>query len=98
MGFTLSKVEHDIWMHWKSNTIYEYIGIYINNLAIIVVRNTPQTIIDVLESKHGFEVKQKDTGPISFHLVGMDFFQHDSNGVFFAWSPSMILRRWFCPT
>jgi hypothetical protein len=54
---------------------YEYIGVYVDDLAIIA-RN-PQEITDVLMTKYKF--KLKGTGPIKFHL-GMDFFR-DSDGV-----------------
>jgi hypothetical protein len=74
MGFTPSKAEPDIWMR-PNGDAYEYIGVYVDDLAIIA-RN-PGEIADILQSKYGF--KLKGTGPITFHL-GMDFF-HDSDGV-----------------
>jgi hypothetical protein len=74
MGFTPSKAEPDIWMR-PSGDAYEYIGVYVDDLAIIA-RN-PGEIADILQGKYNF--KLKGTGPITFHL-GMDFFR-DSNGV-----------------
>jgi hypothetical protein len=74
MGFYPSKAEPDIWMR-PNGDAYEYIGVYVDDLAIIA-RN-PQEIADVLMTKYKF--KLKGTGPIKFHL-GMDFFR-DSDGV-----------------
>jgi hypothetical protein len=74
MGFYPSKAEPDIWMR-PSGDAYEYIGVYVDDLAI-VARN-PKEITDILQNKYGF--KLKGTGPISFHL-GMDF-TRDSDGM-----------------
>jgi Reverse transcriptase (RNA-dependent DNA polymerase) len=74
MGFTPSKAKPDIWMHPNGNA-YEYIGVYVDDLAIIT-RN-PGEIANILQSKYNF--KLKGAGPIMFHL-GMDLF-HDSDGV-----------------
>ena len=74
MGFVLSKAEPDIWMR-QNREVYEYIGMYIDDLAII--GKYLLEIADVLEQKYKF--KMKGTGTISFHL-GMDFF-HDNNGI-----------------
>ena len=74
MGFTPSKAEPDIWMR-PSGDAYEYIGVYVDDLAIIA-RN-PGEIADTLQTKYKF--KLKGTGPITFHL-GMDFIR-DSDGV-----------------
>jgi hypothetical protein len=74
MGFYPSKAEPNICMQPNGNA-YKYIGIYVDDLAIIA-RN-PQVIVDVLMTKYKFKLKGK--GPINFHL-GMDFFR-GSNGV-----------------
>jgi len=74
MGFFQSKAEPEIWMH-RCGDLYEYIGVYVDDLAII--SSAPQDIIDVLQTKYKF--KLKGTGPISFHL-GCDFYC-DKNGV-----------------
>jgi len=74
MGFTPSKVEPDIWMHLNGDA-YEYIGVYVDDLAIIA--KNPGEIAVILQTKYNF--KLKGTGPITFHL-GMDFFR-DSDGV-----------------
>jgi hypothetical protein len=52
MGFYPSKAEPNICM-WPNGDAYEYIGIYIDDLAIIA----------------RFKFKLKATGPIKFHLV-----------------------------
>jgi hypothetical protein len=70
MGFEPSKGEPDIWMR-RNRDVYEYIGVYIDDLAIVA--KDPWEIVDVLERKYKF--KLKGTGPISFHL-SMGFF-HD---------------------
>jgi hypothetical protein len=75
MGFSPSKAEPNIWMRPNGNT-YEYIGVYVENLAIIA-RNPQDEITNILQTKYKF--KLKGTGPIKFHL-GMDFFC-DSDGV-----------------
>jgi hypothetical protein len=74
MGFKPSKSEPDIWMR-KNGEIYEYIAVYVDDLAIAA--KDPLTIIDTLTGKHKF--KLKGTGPIAFHL-GCDFFR-DEHGI-----------------
>jgi hypothetical protein len=54
------------------NGVYEYIAVYVNDLAIAVA--DPQEFVDVLEKKH--KLKLKGTGTIAFHL-GCDFFCDD---------------------
>jgi hypothetical protein len=73
MGFSPSKAEPDIWMH-QNGDIYEYIAVYVNDLAIAAKK--PQEIVDVFSKKYKF--KLKGTGPVSFHL-GIDFC-HDKDG------------------
>jgi Reverse transcriptase (RNA-dependent DNA polymerase) len=85
MGFTPSKAEPDIWMQ-QNGDVYEYIGVYIDNLAIVA--KNPREIADVLEQKYKF--KLKGTGPISFHL-GMGFFC-DEEGVL-CLSPKCYIER-----
>ena len=72
-GFQQCKAEPDIWMR-ESNGVYEYIAVYVDDLAI-AMRN-PQEFVSVLESKYKF--KLKGTGPIEVHL-GMTF-QRDQDG------------------
>jgi hypothetical protein len=52
----------------KKNNQYEYIAIYVDDLAIAM--KNPKEFMDVLENKHKF--KLKGTGPIALHL-DMDF-------------------------
>jgi hypothetical protein len=70
-GFFPCKAEPDIWMRPK-NGVYEYIAVYINDLAIDVA--DPQKFVDVLEKKNKFMLK--GTRTIAFHL-GCDFFCDD---------------------
>jgi Reverse transcriptase (RNA-dependent DNA polymerase) len=52
----------------KKNNQYEYVAIYVDDLAIAM--ENPKEFMDVLENKRKF--KLKGTGPITFHL-SMDF-------------------------
>ena len=66
IGFQPCKAEPDIWMRRNGN-IYEYIAVYVDDLAIAMVK--PQDFADTLQDTYKF--KLKGTGPISFHL-GME--------------------------
>jgi hypothetical protein len=57
---------------WPKNRVYEYLAVYVDDLAIAMA--DPQEFADVLEKKHKF--KLKGTGTIAFHL-GCDFFRDD---------------------
>jgi Reverse transcriptase (RNA-dependent DNA polymerase) len=69
------KAEPDIWMRKKGN-LYDYIAVYIDDLAITM--KDPKEFTDILEKQHKF--KLKGTGTISFHL-GMDFTREYDNTV-----------------
>jgi hypothetical protein len=71
LGFFPCKAEPDIWMR-KCDTFYEYIAVYVDDLAIVM--KDPKSFVDILNNKHKF--KTKGTGPISFHL-GMDFIRDE---------------------
>jgi Reverse transcriptase (RNA-dependent DNA polymerase) len=73
LGFFPCKAEPDIWMRKKRNQ-YEYIAVYIDDLAIAM--KDPKELTDILEKMYKF--KLKGTGPISFHL-GMDFTRDEDN-------------------
>jgi Reverse transcriptase (RNA-dependent DNA polymerase) len=73
LGFFPCKAEHDLWMRKNSN-IYEYIAVYIDDLAIAMKNQKEFT--DILETRHKF--KLKGTRPITFHL-GMDFTRNNDN-------------------
>lgn len=73
LGFFPCKSEPDIWMR-KLNDTYEYVAVYVDDLAIAM--KNPREFVDILENKHKF--KTKGTGPISFHL-GMDFSRDEDN-------------------
>jgi hypothetical protein len=61
-------------MRKKGRNLYEYIAVYVDDLAIAM--KNPKELIDILENHHKF--KLKGTGPISFHW-GMDFTRDDDN-------------------
>ena len=65
--FSPCKAEPDIWMR-KNGEIYEYIAVYIDDLAITA--KDPKGLCELLINKYKY--KLKGTGPISFHL-GCDF-------------------------
>jgi Reverse transcriptase (RNA-dependent DNA polymerase) len=73
VGFFPCKAEPDIWMR-KKGSLYEYIGVYVDDLAIAM--KNPKELTDILENQHKF--KLKGTGPISFHLR-MDFTRDEDN-------------------
>jgi len=73
-GITPSNAEPHIWLHHNDNK-YEYIAIYIDDLAIAA--EDPKEIVDILMDCYKF--KLKGTGPITVYL-GIDFF-HDECGV-----------------
>jgi hypothetical protein len=54
MGFQASYAEPDIWMR-KNGDIYEYIAVYVDDLAIAA--KDPMLIVDVLTNKHKFKLK-----------------------------------------
>jgi hypothetical protein len=48
----------------ENDGIYEYIAVYVDDLAIALKK--PQEFVDTLATQ--FKLKLKGTGPISFHL------------------------------
>ena len=75
LGFELCTVEPDIWLR-RNEDHYEYVAVYIDDLAIAM--KDPQAFIDILVLDHKF--KLKGTGDIAYHL-GCDFFR-DDDGTF----------------
>ncbi|MEL7196229.1 MAG: reverse transcriptase domain-containing protein [Bacteroidota bacterium] len=75
MGFFASKAEPDIWMRAQEDKYYEYIAVYVDDLAIAA--KDPASIIKELRTKHKFKIK--GDGPITYHL-GMDF-ERDEHGI-----------------
>jgi Reverse transcriptase (RNA-dependent DNA polymerase) len=73
LGFFPCKAEPDISMR-TNGSIYKYIAVYVDDLAIAM--KNPIEFTDILKTKHKF--KLKGTGPITFHL-GMDFTRDDDN-------------------
>src|SRR5699024_9671156 len=61
------------WMR-PAKDYYEYIAVYVDDLAI--VSKQPKTITDTLVDKYGY--KLKGVGPIDYHLGGN--FARDSDG------------------
>ena len=74
MGFVPSRAEPEIWMRLNEDNIYEYIAVYVDDLAIAA--KDPLSITNALINVHKF--KLKGTGTISYHL-GMDFVR-DNDG------------------
>jgi len=58
---------------------YEYIAVYVDDLAI--ASKTPKEITDDLMTKYKF--KLKGTGPIEFHL-GCDFYRDEDGTLCFG--------------
>ena len=65
MGLKPSKADSDIWMKSsKDDNHYEYIAVYIDDLAICM--KYTQAFCDILKEK--CKLKLKGVGPISYHL------------------------------
>jgi Reverse transcriptase (RNA-dependent DNA polymerase) len=73
IGVFPCKAEPDIWMR-KRGSLYVYIALYVDDLAIAM--KSPKELTDILEKQHKF--KLKGTGPISLHLR-MDFIRDEDN-------------------
>ena len=84
-NFVPSKAEPDIWMRDMKDH-YEYIGVYVDDL--IISSKNPQSVIDMLTTKHSF--KLKGTGPISYHL-GCDFYRDEDGTLCMA--PRKYIER-----
>ena len=85
LGFFPSKAEDDIWMR-ERNGIYEYVAVYVDDLAFAV--HDPEGFVKILMEKYKY--KLKGTGPISFHL-GCDFL-HDEEG-FLCFEPKKYIDK-----
>ena len=86
MGYTPCIAEPDVWMKQIDDSHYEYIAVYVDDLAI--ASKDCQNIISIFIVKYQF--KLKGTGPIKFHL-GMDFF-HDKDGTL-CYAPKKYIQR-----
>ena len=65
MDFKTSKGDPDICMRFsKDGTHYEYIAVYVDDLAICM--KDPQAFCDTLKEK--YKLKVKGIGPLSYHL------------------------------
>ena len=85
MGFFPCKAEPDIWLR-KNGTMYEYVAVYVDDLAIAV--KEPEKFIKTLQDKYKFQLK--GTGEITFHL-GCDFFR-DSTGTL-CYAPRKYIKK-----
>ena len=85
MEFFPCRVEPDIWIREKNNQ-YEYIAVYVDDLAIAAAN--PEEITDTLEKEYDF--KLKGTGPLKYHL-GCDFFRDELDTLCF--SPKKFLDK-----
>ena len=65
MRFVPCKADPDVWMR-KAKGHYEYIAVYVDDLAIVA--KEPKEITDILANKYKY--KLKGIGPISYHLGG----------------------------
>ena len=85
-GFTPCKAEPDIWMRAHGEDYYEYIAVYVDDLAFAM--KNPQSLVDRLTSEYKF--KLKGTGTICFHL-GCDF-TRDEDGTL-CMQPASYVER-----
>ena len=71
LEFQPSKADPCVWMRLNErHDIYEYVAVYVDDLAIAM--RDPKPFIKILTETYKF--KLKGTGPITFHL-GCDFFR-----------------------
>ena len=84
-GWTSCRAEPDIWMR-KQGDIYEYIAVYVDDLALAM--KNPASFVDILKAKYNFHFK--GTGPLTFHL-GADFYR-DSHGTL-SMAPRKYIER-----
>ena len=84
-GFKPCCAEPDVWMR-KDNNIYEYVAVYVNDLAFAV--KDPKAFVKILETKYKF--KLKGTGPLAYHL-GADF-GRDPDGTLYM-TPKKYIDR-----
>jgi Reverse transcriptase (RNA-dependent DNA polymerase) len=73
-GFVPCKAEPDIWMRSYKDECYEYVVVYVDDLAIAL--KDPQSFINILNDPNKYNFKMKGTGPISFYL-GCDFVREE---------------------
>ena len=68
MGFFPCKADGDVWMRLNSDDIYEYVAVYVDDLAIAM--KDPEAFIKQLKENHKY--KLKGVGPLEYHL-GCDY-------------------------
>ena len=77
LGFRISKADNDLWYRDMGDH-YEYIGVYVDDLAI--ASKDPAEIVRILREEYKFKIK--GDGHIAFHL-GCDYFR-DADGTLVA--------------
>ena len=85
LGFVPTRADPDVWMK-KENDVYEYIAVYVDDLAIVA--HDPSYITDRLI--HDYKFKLKGVGPISRHL-GCDY-SRDFDGTLVC-SPKKYIEK-----
>ena len=65
MGFKPSRADPDTWMKYsKDGSHYEYIAVYVDDLAICM--KDPKSFCDIL--KKNYKLKLREVAPINYHL------------------------------
>jgi len=59
MGFQLCKAEPNIWMRCNEDNIYEYIAVYVDDIAIAA--KDPKGITDTVQDRHPLQAKRNRT-------------------------------------
>ena len=78
IGFTPSKADSDVWMR-KKNDHYEYIAVYVDDLAI--ASRDPQALITILQEQ--CKLQLKGVGPLTYHL-GCDFARDEDGTLYYG--------------
>ena len=87
MGFTPSKADPDVWMRpAEDNSCYEYIAVYVDDLAISA--KNPRKVTNDLQLKPHF--KLKGTGPPT-HPLGC-IYTRDPDGTLVA-EPTKCIKK-----
>jgi Reverse transcriptase (RNA-dependent DNA polymerase) len=85
MDFRPCKADPDVWMR-PTEDCYEYIAVYVDDLAIIA--KSPESITKILTDKYKYLLK--GVGPIDYHLGGN--FTRESDGTL-AYGPKKYIDK-----
>jgi hypothetical protein len=85
IGFTPCEEEPDIWRRPYKDECYEYVAVYVDDLAIAM--KNPESLIETLSDPKRYGFKLKGTGPMEFHL-GCDFVREEDGTL------AMLPRRY----